>query len=106
MVTPKKNWHGGEKKEDDNDVLAHNKSAVPNIITRRSKDFNKLSRTCEPITENDDIEYYKALLMTRLRTRKDGVGLALNQIGIMKSMALVNVISPIYLINPKIIKLF
>jgi len=39
-----------------------------------------------------------------LNERKDGIGLAANQVGIDASVAVVNVREPIILINPKIIK--
>ena len=38
-----------------------------------------------------------------LNKRKDGIGLAANQVGIDASVAVVNVIEPIVLINPKIV---
>jgi len=39
-----------------------------------------------------------------LNERKDGIGLAANQVGIDAAVAVVNVIKPLVLINPKIIK--
>ena len=39
-----------------------------------------------------------------LNERKDGIGLAANQVGIDAQVAVVNVIEPLVLINPKIIK--
>jgi len=39
-----------------------------------------------------------------LNERKDGIGLAANQVGIDAQVAVVNVIKPLVLINPKIIK--
>ena len=39
-----------------------------------------------------------------LNKRKDGIGLAANQVGIDAQVAIVNVIEPLVLINPKIIK--
>ena len=38
-----------------------------------------------------------------LNKRKDGIGLAANQVGIDASVAVVNVIEPIVLINPEIV---
>ena len=43
-------------------------------------------------------------LFNVLNERKDGIGLAANQVGIDASVAVVNVREPIILINPKIIK--
>ena len=43
-------------------------------------------------------------LFNILAERKDGIGLAANQVGIDASVAVVNVREPIILINPKIIK--
>tara|TARA_R100000152_G_C6762503_1_gene186775 strand:- start:238 stop:885 length:648 start_codon:yes stop_codon:yes gene_type:complete len=105
MVTPKDNWHGRvEEKEDDKRMVGEPNTVVPKIVTKKSDKFYMLNEKCEDITEDDDISYYKALLMSRLKTQSNGVGLALNQIGINKRMALVNVINPVWLINPKITK--
>jgi len=41
-----------------------------------------------------------------LNERKDGIGLAANQVGIDASVAVVNVREPIILINPKVIKVW
>ena len=43
-------------------------------------------------------------LFSILNERKDGIGLAANQVGIDAAVAVVNVIKPLVLINPKIIK--
>ena len=43
-------------------------------------------------------------LFNVLNERKDGIGLAANQVGIDASVAVVNVREPIILINPKIVK--
>ena len=45
-----------------------------------------------------------AELLNILAERKDGIGLAANQVGIDAAVAVVNVREPIVLINPKIIK--
>ena len=45
-----------------------------------------------------------AELFQILNERKDGIGLAANQVGIDAQVAIVNVIEPLVLINPKIIK--
>ena len=45
-----------------------------------------------------------AELLTILAERKDGIGLAANQVGIDASVAVVNVREPIILINPTIVK--
>ena len=45
-------------------------------------------------------------LFNVLNERKDGIGLAANQVGINASVAVVNVREPIILINPKIIEVW
>jgi peptide deformylase len=45
-------------------------------------------------------------LFNILAERKDGIGLAANQVGIDASVAVVNVREPIILINPKVIKVW
>jgi len=45
-------------------------------------------------------------LFNILNNRKDGIGLAANQVGIDASVAVVNVREPIILINPKVIKVW
>jgi len=49
-------------------------------------------------------EKIAAKLFQILNERKDGIGLAANQVGIDAAVAVVNVIKPLVLINPKIIK--
>ena len=48
-------------------------------------------------------EKIAAKLFQILNERKDGIGLAANQVGIDAAVAVVNVIKPLVLINPKII---
>ena len=45
-------------------------------------------------------------LFNVLNERKDGIGLAANQVGIDASVAVVNVRKPLILINPKIIEVW
>jgi len=67
--------------------------------------WNKLRIPCAPVkTLEDGYEYAKVLLQV-LEGIPDGVGLAMNQLGVNIAVAVVNVIKPVYLINPEIIAL-
>ena len=46
------------------------------------------------------------ILFTTLNKRKDGIGLAANQVGIDASVAVVNVREPIILINPEVVEVW
>jgi|TARA_R100000152_G_C6637229_1_gene82978 peptide deformylase len=68
------------------------------IITDKQR-LEKQTKPCLTITEGLMIGQE---LLNTLATSNDGVGLAANQIGLNKSVCVVNVNKPIILVNPKI----
>tara|TARA_R110000744_G_scaffold43041_10_gene96703 strand:+ start:11543 stop:11977 length:435 start_codon:yes stop_codon:yes gene_type:complete len=69
------------------------------IITDRAF----LSSQCEKVTLEEGAEIAKRLIKVLIE-RSDGIGLAANQIGIQKQVCVVNVVNPVILVNPAIIK--
>ena len=68
------------------------------------KEFNPvIQRKLKEVSIDEGLDIAKDLFNV-LNKRKDGIGLAANQVGIDASVAVVNVREPIILINPKIIK--
>ncbi len=65
-----------------------------------------LKTVCEPVAENEDIESIKKDMGRVLKFSKDGVGLAANQIGVVKRIILVLIDKkkPTFFINPEIIE--
>jgi len=57
-------------------------------------------KPCETVKEGNDIGH---ILKVMLDKSTDGVGLAANQVGIQKSVCLINVKEPIVLVNPEIV---
>jgi peptide deformylase len=68
------------------------------------KDLKTLSVTTEKVKSIKEGEMIAATCFEYLTKHTDGIGLAANQIGINKRVAVVNVTDPIYLINPEIIE--
>ena len=66
--------------------------------------LNKLNKPTRRVDDIDAGETIAATLFQYLTTKTNGIGLAANQIGIDARVAVVNVIEPIYLINPEIIE--
>ena len=67
------------------------------------QDKKALSKPCTPCeTVDEGLAIGKKLLSVLSETRH-GVGLAANQIGISKSVCVINVDEPIILVNPKIV---
>ena len=62
-----------------------------------------INQKLKEVTIDEGLSIAKDLFNV-LTERKDGIGLAANQVGIDASVAVVNVREPIILINPKIIK--
>ncbi len=62
-----------------------------------------INKKLKEVTIEEGLEIATVLFET-LNKRKDGVGLAANQVGIDASVAVVNVREPIILINPKVIE--
>ncbi len=67
------------------------------------RDIEKLSVPTEKVKSVKEGEAIAATLFQYLTKHTDGIGLAANQLGINKRVAVVNVTEPIYLINPEII---
>ena len=68
------------------------------------KEFNPvINKKLKEVSIDEGLDIAKDLFNV-LNKRKDGIGLAANQVGIDASVAVVNVREPIILINPKIIK--
>jgi peptide deformylase len=66
--------------------------------------FNEsLTKPCKKVSVEDGLEIAAELFKVSNK-RKDGIGLAANQIGIDARVAVVNVKEPIILINPRIIE--
>lgn len=69
-----------------------------------NEEFSKaLNVVCDPAVDAVEGERIAAQLFDELVKSKTGVGLAANQIGITKRVCVVNVLSPIYMINPRIV---
>ena len=67
-------------------------------------DIKKLNQPTEKVKSVKEGEIIAATLLKYLTTKTTGIGLAANQIGINKRVAVVNVTEPIYLINPEIVE--
>tara|TARA_R100000808_G_scaffold24596_1_gene57080 strand:- start:4504 stop:5001 length:498 start_codon:yes stop_codon:yes gene_type:complete len=64
----------------------------------------KMLRTpCAPCRTIEEGEQVVNILLATLQKSSNGVGLAANQVGIQKSVCVINVKKPIALINPKIV---
>jgi len=64
---------------------------------------DSLTKPCEEVSVEEG-EKIAAELFEILNKRKDGIGLAANQVGINKRVAVLNVKEPIVLINPMIVE--
>jgi|TARA_B100000287_G_scaffold364295_1_gene358423 peptide deformylase len=62
-----------------------------------------INKKLKEVTIEEGLEIAKVLFET-LNKRKDGIGLAANQVGIDAAVAVVNVREPLILINPKVIE--
>ena len=62
-----------------------------------------LTESCEKVSVEEG-EKIATELLEILTIRKDGIGLASNQVGIDASVAVLNIKEPVVLINPKIVK--
>tara|TARA_Y100000004_G_scaffold79260_1_gene89106 strand:- start:1336 stop:1920 length:585 start_codon:yes stop_codon:yes gene_type:complete len=62
-----------------------------------------INKKLKEVSVDEGLDIAKDLFNV-LNERKDGIGLAANQVGIDASVAVVNVREPIILINPKIVK--
>ena len=73
------------------------------VINCLQEDNPVINKKLKEVTVEEGLEIAKVLFET-LNKRKDGIGLAANQVGIDASVAVVNVREPIILINPKVIE--
>ena len=67
-------------------------------------EINKLQTICEEVTSVEEGEEIGAKLLKELTETSNGIGLAAPQIGIQKSVCVINVKEPIVLVNPKIVE--
>ena len=67
-------------------------------------DIKKLNQPTEKVKSVKEGEIIAATLFKYLTTKTTGIGLAANQLGINKRVAVVNVTDPIYLIPPEIVE--
>ena len=75
---------------------------MKNVINCFKKDNPLIQKKLRRVTVEEGYEIARELLEI-LAARKDGIGLAANQVGIDASVAVVNVREPIVLINPEIV---
>ena len=73
------------------------------VIDCFKEDNPLIQRKLKEVTVEEGLEIATKLFQI-LNERKDGIGLAANQVGIDAQVAVVNVIEPLVLINPKIIR--
>jgi len=69
--------------------------------TKITTDLEYLSKPCEPVLTTEEGEELAARLFRVITDKKEGAGLAANQINISKRVCVVNVNQPLYFINPK-----
>ena len=75
------------------------------VINCFKEDNPYINKKLKEVSIDEGLDIAKDLFNV-LAERKDGIGLAANQIGIDASVAVVNVKEPLILINPKIIKVW
>jgi len=73
------------------------------VINCLKHDNPVINKKLKEVSLEEGLEIAKVLFET-LNKRKDGIGLAANQVGIDAAVAVVNVREPIILINPKVIE--
>jgi len=73
------------------------------VINCFKEDNPYINKKLREVSIDEGLDIAKDLFNV-LTERKDGIGLAANQVGIDASVAVVNVREPIILINPKIVK--
>ena len=73
------------------------------VINCFKEDNPVINKKLKEVSIDEGLDIAKNLFNV-LNERKDGIGLAANQVGIDASVAVVNVREPIILINPKIVK--
>jgi peptide deformylase len=73
------------------------------VINCLKEDNPFIHKKCKEVTVEEGLEIATILFET-LNKRKDGIGLAANQVGIDAAVAVVNVREPLILINPKVVE--
>ena len=76
-----------------------------NVINCLKENNPVINTKLKEVSRDEGLDIAKDLFNI-LAERKDGIGLAANQVGIDASVAVVNVKEPLILINPKIIKVW
>jgi len=76
---------------------------MKNIINCLKEHNPVINKKLKEVTVDEGLKIAEELFRI-LNKRKDGIGLAANQVGIDASVAVVNVREPLILINPKVIK--
>ena len=72
------------------------------LINKKFEEYSKV--VCDKVIDVDEGERIAERLLTELNNSKLGIGLAAPQIGITKSVCVINVKEPIILINPEILE--
>lgn len=67
------------------------------------KDLNFLNKKTEKVASINEAEIIASMLFEELKKHKGAVGLAANQLGINKAVCVINVLKPIWLMNPVIL---
>ena len=75
------------------------------VINCFKEDNPVINKKLKEVSIDEGLDIAKDLFNV-LNKRKDGIGLAANQVGIDASVAVVNVKEPLILINPKIVKVW
>ncbi len=76
---------------------------MKNVVNCFKEDNPLIQKKLRTVTVEEGYDIARELFQI-LNKRKDGIGLAANQVGIDASVAVVNVREPIVLINPEIIR--
>ena len=84
-------------------MLIKHRDIVKKIIDCNKHDNPVIKKKLREVSVEEGLEIATELFQI-LNERGDGIGLAANQVGIDAQVAVVNVIEPLVLINPKIIK--
>ena len=79
--------------------------SLPRVINCFKENNPVINKKLKEVSIDEGLSIAKDLFNI-LAERKDGIGLAANQVGIDASVAVVNVREPIILINPKVIKVW
>ena len=84
-------------------MLVRLRGIVKKVINCFKEDNSVIQKKLRKVSLDEGMEIAKELFEI-LNKRKDGIGLAANQVGIDAAVAVVNVIEPHILINPEIVE--